>query len=54
MDKMDSISEPAEMDQGPIEGVFAVGSMINGYEDVSASPPLSCLSLELWLWNHWD
>lgn len=48
MDKMDGVSESAEMDEGPIEGVLAVGTMIDGYQYVSASPSLPCLSLKLW------
>lgn len=51
MDKVDGIGEPAEVEDGPVEGVLAVRAVIDGYENVSASPPLTRLSLQLWLWN---
>lgn len=49
---MDGISEPAEMNENPIKGVLAVGSMIDSYENVTSSPPLSCFSLKLWRWHY--
>jgi hypothetical protein len=54
MDEMDGISEPAEVDDGPIKGVLAFGPVIHGYQYVPASPPLPCLSFQLWLrlWHY--
>jgi hypothetical protein len=54
MEEMDGISEPAEMDEGPIKGVLAFGPVIRGYQYVPASPPLPCLSFQLWLrlWHY--
>lgn len=46
---MDGVGEPAEVDEGPIKGVLAFGAVIHGYQYVPASPPLPCLSFQLWL-----
>lgn len=46
MDEMDGVSKPAKVNEGPIEGVLAVGPMIDGYEYVTASPSLPGLSLK--------
>lgn len=32
MNKMNCVREPAEMDEGPIKSMFAVGTMIYGYD----------------------
>lgn len=51
---MDGISEPAEVDDGPTKGVLAFRPVIHGYQYVPASPPLPCLSFQLWLrlWHY--
>ena len=45
MNKMEGISEPAEVDEGPIESVLAVGAMIHSYDNVTASLSFSPASL---------
>ena len=45
MNKMDGISKPAQVNEGPIESVLAVEAMIDGYEYVTASLSLPSISL---------
>lgn len=54
MNKVKGISEAAKMNKGPIEGVLAIGPMIDGDDDVTATAALAGLSLQLRLRHFGD
>ena len=52
VNEVNGISESAEVDKSPIKGKLAVGTMIDGHNDVTASPPLASLSPEFRRGHH--
>lgn len=47
MDEVEGVGEAAEVGEGPVEGVAAVGAVVDGDEDVPAAPPLAGLAVQL-------
>ena len=45
--EVEGVGEAAEVDESPIEGVLAVGAVIDGYQNVPAPPSLPGLPLQL-------